>query len=214
MNQEADQKTYPISRFMSDPVGRGTLSGAMTAGNLAAIRALGKSGKIPGIRPELLNIKNKNILLAGLGSGLATGIFTRVARGSYPDTIKTKMREGGDLTEQEKKLLLKGIKVKPRSKPKSLQEHLFSPSSMALLGAGLYGTLLTKKPGLKPAAIGAASLGLGAILDRYVMARGLAGRAATGEGMSDKEQKLMTKLKSVREKHASLNPNYIGGDYA
>jgi hypothetical protein len=208
MAQSSEQNTYPVSRFLSDPLGRGALSGAMTSGNLAALRALGKSGKIPGLRPELLNIKNKHILLAGLGSGVATGLFTSLARKSYPSTIQAKLRDGGDLTDQEKRLILKGINVKPRSKPKSLQDHMFSPASMSLLGAGLYGTVLTKKPGLKPAALGAASLGLGAILDRYVMARGLAGRGVTGKGMSGEEERLMSKLKSVREKHASLNPNY------
>lgn len=177
-----DERTFPISRFLTHP-GTDTGAGALVGAGLE--RALNAHSH---------GFAHGGALGALIGGGVGFGA-NRLSRWLYARGMHSKASRGGKgFTAGEHRLLLSGAKLgnKPHVGP-SLSEVGISPVTHSVVG-GLRG-LATGGP---VGAVGGAVGGLaGKHIDRHVQHRALVGRHRTGgHSLMDSERSLMQSLHS------------------
>ncbi|MAP23591.1 MAG: hypothetical protein CL582_21900 [Alteromonadaceae bacterium] len=191
------KKDYPISRFLTSPLGKGLGSAAVTGGAMLALRKGLRSKAARDIVKKRLGRElpsgptNKRIAATAAFSGGFSGLFANLERDIYAKALNRKLESGrGGFTSQEKKLLV-GKVGKGTGKVKGFSEYYVTPRTHAL-GRGALGLLFGGPSGALAEGI---SGGAGTAINRRLWARALLARSRGGEKLTLQEKRLLGKLR-------------------
>ena len=190
MSQPEAKQDYPISRFLTSPLGKTLGSAAVTGGSMLALRrGLRTKAMQRLIKSQKAGPTNKQIAGTAAFSGGISGLFANMERDLYANALNSKLRSGrGGFAGEEKKLLVGNRKGS--GGVKGFSEYYVTPHTHAM-GRAALGLLFGGPAGAVTEGL---SGGAGTAVSRHMWARALAARAKRGEKLTKGETRLLETL--------------------